>query len=91
LTIDPPLLHSDIIPDPEVPMGARNQEEKIAALVEKDPEFKTLVQEHRMLDGKLKEFERKVYLSPDEEMERKRLQKLKLAKKDRIALKLSGQ
>jgi uncharacterized protein YdcH (DUF465 family) len=91
LTIAPPLLHSDIIPDPEVPMEARNQEEKIAALVEKDPEFKTLVQEHRMLDGKLKEFDRKVYLSPNEEMERKRLQKLKLAKKDKIAQRLSGQ
>jgi len=26
-----------------------------------------------------------VYLTPDEEMERKRLQKLKLAKKDQIA------
>jgi len=91
LTIDPPLLHSDIIPDPEVPMEARSQEEKIAALAEKDPMFKSLVQEHRMLDGKLKDLDRKVYLSPDEEMERKRLQKLKLAKKDMIAQKLSGQ
>jgi hypothetical protein len=72
-------------------MEARSQEEKIAALAEKDPMFKNLVQEHRMLDGKLKEFDRKVYLSPDEEMERKRLQKLKLAKKDMIAQKLSGQ
>jgi uncharacterized protein YdcH (DUF465 family) len=44
-----------------------------------------------MLDGKLKEFDRKVYLSPNEEMERKRLQKLKLAKKDKIAQRLSGQ
>jgi uncharacterized protein YdcH (DUF465 family) len=91
LTIDLPLLNSDIIPDPEVSMGERSQEEKIDALVEKDPEFKSLVQEHRTLDGKLKEFDRKVYLSPDEEMERKRLQKLKLAKKDKIAQRLSGQ
>lgn len=91
LTIDLPLLNSDIIPDPEVSMGERSQEEKIDALVEKDPEFKSLVQEHRTLDGKLKEFDRKVYLSPDEEMERKRLQKLKLVKKDKIAQRLSGQ
>lgn len=68
----------------------RSQEEKMAELIEKDPEFKTLVQEHRMLDEKLKEFDRKVYLNPDEEMERKRLQKLKLAKKDRIAQRLTG-
>ncbi len=91
MTIHLPLLHSENIPDPEVPMGGRSQEEKIAALAEQDPEFRNLVEEHRMLDGKLKEFDRKIYLSPDEEMERKRLQKLKLAKKDKIAQRLSGQ
>ncbi len=69
----------------------QSQEAKIAALAEKDPAFKTLVQEHRSLDDKLKEFDRKVYLSPDEEMERKRLAKLKLAKKDRIAQLIAGQ
>jgi uncharacterized protein len=90
LTIDSPLLHWEIIPNPEVPMG-QILEAKMAALVEKDPEFKALVQEHRMLDEKLKEFGRKVYLTADEEVERKRLQKLKLAKKDRIAEKLSEQ
>lgn len=68
-----------------------SQNAKMAALVEKDPEFKALVQEHRMLDEKLKDFEKKVYLTPDEEIERKRLQKLKLAKKDRIAQRLSEQ
>jgi uncharacterized protein YdcH (DUF465 family) len=72
-------------------MGERTQDEKLAALAEQDPELKSLVQEHRSLDEKLKEFDRKVYLSPDEEMERKKLQKLKLAKKDRIAQRLSGQ
>ena len=51
-------------------------EEKTAALIAKDPEFKALVEEHRQLDEKLKELDRKVYLLPDEEVERKRLQKL---------------
>lgn len=60
-------------------------EEKTAALVAKDPDFKALVEEHRILDEKLRELDRKVYLLPDEEVERKRLQKLKLAKKDKIA------
>lgn len=69
----------------------QSQEAKIAALAEKDPTFKTLVQEHRSLDDKLKELDRKIYLSPDEEMERKRLAKLKLAKKDKIAQLLAGQ
>lgn len=91
MTIALPLLNSTIIPDPEVPMGGRSQQEKITALAEKDPEFKTLIQEHRLLDEKLKEFDRKVYLSPDEEMERKKLQKLKLVKKDKIAQILSTQ
>lgn len=69
----------------------QSPEEKMAALAEKDPEFRSLVQEHRMLDDQLKEYDRKVYLTADEEMERKRLQKLKLAKKDRIAQALAGQ
>jgi uncharacterized protein YdcH (DUF465 family) len=70
---------------------AQPQEEKMAALIEKNPEFRSLVQEHRMLDDKLKEFDRKVYLTAEEEMERKRLQKLKLAKKDQIAKILTTQ
>jgi uncharacterized protein YdcH (DUF465 family) len=60
-------------------------DEKMAGLVARDPEFKALVEEHRELDEKLKELDRKVYLLPDEEVERKRLQKLKLARKDKIA------
>ncbi len=70
---------------------AQPQEEKKAALVERNPEFRSLVHEHRMLDDKLKEFDRKVYLTAEEEMERKRLQKLKLVKKDQIARMLIGQ
>ena len=63
----------------------QSQEEKTAALIAKDPEFKALVDEHRQFDEKLKELDRKVYLLPDEEIERKRLQKLKLARNDKIA------
>ncbi len=70
---------------------AQSRDEKIAALAEKNPEFRSLVQEHRMLDDKLKEVDRKLYLTADEEMERKRLQKLKLVKKDQIARMLVGQ
>jgi uncharacterized protein YdcH (DUF465 family) len=80
----------NLFPNPisEVPMG-QSQDEKMAALIARDPEFKALVEEHRMLDEKLKDLDRKVYLLPDEEVERKRLQKLKLAKKDKIAQILS--
>ena len=65
-------------------------EEKTAALIARNPEFKALVEEHRRLDEKLKELDRKVYLLPDEEVERKQLQKLKLARKDKIAQILNG-
>ena len=48
------------------------------------PEFKQLEQEHRKLDSELMSFETHVYLSPEEEFERRRLQKLKLAAKDKM-------
>ncbi len=65
-----------------------SQDVRMTHLIEKDPVFKGLVEEHRALDEKLKEIDRKIYLLPDEEVERKRLQKLKLAKKDEIARRL---
>jgi len=49
-----------------------------------DPEFQQLEREHRQLDRELMTFETHVYLSPEEEIERRRLQKLKLAAKDRM-------
>jgi uncharacterized protein len=48
------------------------------------PEFQQLEQEHRKLDSELMSFETHVYLSPEEEFERRRLQKLKLAAKDKM-------
>ena len=45
-----------------------------------------LSREHEELKSRLTELNSRVYLSPNEEVERKNLQKLKLAKKDRIAL-----
>jgi uncharacterized protein YdcH (DUF465 family) len=47
-------------------------------------EFQQLEQEHRKLDSELMSFETHVYLSPEEEFERRRLQKLKLAAKDKM-------
>ncbi len=50
-----------------------------------NPEFQQLEEEHRSLDKQLLTFETHIYLSPEEEFERRRLQKLKLAAKDRLA------
>lgn len=60
------------------------EEEVIASLVDKDPELKKYYEEHKELERKLAEFQHKHHLSPDEEVEKKRLQKLKLLGKDKI-------
>ena len=55
-----------------------------AKLRTEDQEFQRLEQEHRKLDKDLMTYETHVYLSPEEEFERRRLQKLKLAAKDKM-------
>lgn len=51
---------------------------------ERDPELKRFVDEHLEFERRLDEFNRRPYLTAAESMERKRLQKLKLAGRDRI-------
>jgi uncharacterized protein len=55
-----------------------------AKLRTESAEFQRLEQEHRKIDKELMNFEIHVYLSPEEEIERRRLQKLKLAAKDKM-------
>ena len=59
-------------------------EELIAGLIETDEELRTLVESHREFERQLEEFNRRPYLTTEESMERKRIQKQKLAGKDRI-------
>ena len=59
-------------------------EELVSQLLEKDPDLKKQVDEHRTFEGELEAFERKPYLTTEEETEVKRLKKLKLRAKDRI-------
>ncbi len=49
-------------------------------------EIERLHREHNELKARLSELNSRVYLSPEEEVERKTIQKLKLQKKDRLAL-----
>ena len=49
-----------------------------------------LRREHRELEERLSELNSHLYLTPDEQVEKKRIQKLKLQKKDRILSILSG-
>jgi hypothetical protein len=52
--------------------------------VTNDEELKTLYEEHSELKRQLESFRLKHYLTVEEEIEKKRIQKLKLASKDRI-------
>lgn len=62
----------------------KKDEELIQTLLEREPELRRHYEEHLDLERQLGVFQAKVYLTPEEEVEKKRLQKLKLAGKDRI-------
>ena len=62
------------------------KEQEIAEiLLKENEEYKKLGDEHKSLKEVLAEIDRKVHLTAEEEVERKRIQKLKLVKKDRMA------
>lgn len=62
------------------------KDEEIVEILKKDnEEFRRFYQSHRELDSMLSEFNKKHYLTTEEEIEKKRMQKEKLSKKDRIA------
>lgn len=61
------------------------EQEIIESLKHGNEEFRKLHEEHHALDGTLAEMDKKVYLTPEEEVERKKLQKQKLSKKDKMA------
>jgi len=61
-----------------------NEDALVARLRTEDIEFQRWEQEHRELEDTLVGIETHRYLTPEEEMERKRIQKLKLAAKDRM-------
>jgi uncharacterized protein YdcH (DUF465 family) len=63
--------------------------ELIAQWVGRDPELKRYLDEHRDFERLLEEFNRRPYLTAAENLERKRLQKLKLAGRDKIEQILS--
>jgi|UniRef100_A0A7C4ASM2 uncharacterized protein YdcH (DUF465 family) len=56
----------------------------IAQWQDKDPELKRLWMEHLEYEEQLEVFNKRVYLSPAEELERKTLQKKKLKGRDQI-------
>ena len=67
----------------------KKDEEFIQTLLEREPELQRYYEEHTDLERRLTVFQQKLYLTPEEELEKKRLQKLKLAGKDKIMQILS--
>ena len=66
------------------------KEELIELAKRENEEFRRLEKGHRELDEEIElKFGAKKYLTPEEEVEKKTLQKLKLAKKDRMRQILS--
>jgi uncharacterized protein len=58
--------------------------ELIHQLLPENEELQRLVKEHEEFEVKLEEFNKRIYLTEEENRERKRIQKLKLAGRDRI-------
>lgn len=65
------------------------EEELIREHLSHDQELAALYQEHLELKQKLDAFRDKLYLTTEEEFEKRRIQKLKLAHKDRMMAILS--
>ena len=61
------------------------EEEAIDFLRNESEEFKRLEREHRRLDEEILRFNKRSFISTDDEIAKKRLQKLKLFTKDKMA------
>ena len=62
----------------------KRDQELIDQLLPKNDELQKLVKEHKEFESQLGEFSKRLYLSDEENREKKRIQKLKLAGRDRI-------
>ena len=62
----------------------KKDEELIKSLIAQDEELRQYYEEHLDLERQLEEFNRRLYLTPEQDYERKELQKRKLHGKDRI-------
>ena len=67
----------------------RREEELIQRYAADDEKLRALYSEHLELKRKLDAFRHKLYLTTEEELEKRRIQKLKLASKDRMMELLS--
>lgn len=64
-------------------MGSK--QELIDQVSKSNQEFRTLLEEHQALEVQLEDFNKRRFLTPEQEVERKIIQKKKLHKKDKMA------
>lgn len=62
----------------------KKDEELIQSLLSQNAELKRYYEQHLELEQRLSEFNRRPYLTPEQELEKKQIQKVKLSGKDRI-------
>ena len=62
----------------------RREEELIRMHLDDDAELRSLYEQHLALKHQLENYRSKIHLTVEEEMEEKRIRKLKLAQKDRM-------
>lgn len=60
------------------------EENLIQRYIHQDEELKRYVEDHKKLEADLEDFNRRIYLTPEEEMQKKNLQKKKLLGKEKI-------
>lgn len=53
-------------------------------LIENNPRFRMLYEEHLLFEKQLSEFEKKTYLSAQEELDKNKIKKMKLVGKDEM-------
>ncbi len=63
---------------------------RVRQLVDENPRFRLLYEEHLLLEKELLSFDSRPYLSADDELVRKKIQKLKLAGKDEMVRMLKS-
>lgn len=57
---------------------------QLLSLIDTNPRFRMLYEEHNLLEKQLSELEKKGYLTPQEEVDKNKIKKMKLAGKDEM-------
>ncbi len=66
-----------------------SKEEFIERLLKEDEEFRKIYTAHREYDRQIQKLDKKLFLTPSEKIERRKLQKLKLNEKDKMETAIS--